>query len=798
VIDRPKHSAKHGSGIATALCCLLTCSGSLFANASPAAASASVDHETATQFFMRVGDHLLRSQLNLTLTNLSIHPANHYSGDVHRILQVTANLYDSMNSREESHPCCPTVFRPLFGTENGSNFIRGYVELTDISFLNNDWMDHTSPALDRNDNVYGIPLVIGAKKGLPNFNEFSIESVVQITRLLEVHKPDTNSPPNLTNQMYLLSISNVFGIEAWNSYFTNYTRPTELRVHHSYEGFVTNETGLALLSSSIASPVLSKPITHWPGARAGWQLTNSIEIPYLSGHLFLANSQYHETPPHFRAVPSNSAGASFDSPSGFPNPAWQMVVTNNIRYALIDITDQRILDFIHLGDLITHFNISSNLYSTVFPGEEMLGNNLWDTNRIGGSTDVMVSTRGVQNQIGLSLGMPQIDASMWNAFSSQGPSGPQIDQAIAVFQKFMGFTPSPPFQDLAMPTNLVMRTPFNPVRKIYFRQTWQANDPLVHYTLDDLVDPSRPPVSQPIVPPSLAYTNFSQSNLGKLNERYAPWGGRREPGGSPLNTSGSFQDYYYGIKDPGVRWSDDWDFPEGNGLDLREVGRIHRGTPWQTIYLKSSPAPPNQWLGWSMLSHPTNDWKLVSTLLELFNATPAFERLSVNETNLNAWAPLLTGLSVATDGACSISPLEADSPEIEFIVAAINRTRASFPGGRFVDVTDILATPELSNLWPGLSSGDLWSDCFNDARWELIPAQLLPLLRSDLIATVARGNDLVEVRFRVPAGGSYDIQISTDLKTWGNLRNLVATNSFLTFSEPVGAGSRFYRAVWKP
>ena len=41
------------------------------------------------------------------------------------------------------------------------------------------------------------------------------------------------------------------------------------------------------------------------------------------------------------------------------------------------------------------------------------------------------------------------------------------------------------------------------------------------------------------------------------------------------------------IKDPLVRQSDDWDFPTYKLPTVGWLGRVHRGTPWQSVYLKS-------------------------------------------------------------------------------------------------------------------------------------------------------------------------------------------------------------------
>ena len=78
-----------------------------------------------------------------------------------------------------------------------------------------------------NVNVYGVPWIIGAKKGWPNFNEFAMESTFQLTRKLQVTRPSTNSAASAHyqyNQMFNLSLSNQFGVECWNSYTNNYTR----------------------------------------------------------------------------------------------------------------------------------------------------------------------------------------------------------------------------------------------------------------------------------------------------------------------------------------------------------------------------------------------------------------------------------------------------------------------------------------------------------------------------------------------------------------------------------------------
>src|SRR5207249_1816287 len=143
-----------------------------------------------------------------SITNIQIYPPTkpgkyafwetniEYSATLHRVLQVAANIYDATKRRPiplTSSNDYPTVFRPLFEkAPNGSILIAGFAEVTNPGVVANRWRDLSLPA-DRdqirlNDNVYGVPWVIGAKKGFPNFNEFSLETAVQVSRKLELRR----------------------------------------------------------------------------------------------------------------------------------------------------------------------------------------------------------------------------------------------------------------------------------------------------------------------------------------------------------------------------------------------------------------------------------------------------------------------------------------------------------------------------------------------------------------------------------------------------------------------------------
>src|SRR6185369_15927566 len=114
------------------------------------------------------------------------------------------------------------------------------------------------------------------------------------------------------------------------------------------------------------------------------------------------------------------------------------------------------------------------------------------------------------------------------------------------------------------------------------------------------------------VKPNEGFTN--SLNLGRLNPVYQPWLGNPNKDNSDPNSSDPNQDdIYVGIKDPGVFGSDDWDFPSQKFPTIGWLGRVHRGTAWQTIYLKAEVADGNRWLRRSadLRMHPTNDWRLL-------------------------------------------------------------------------------------------------------------------------------------------------------------------------------------------
>src|SRR4030095_5701872 len=121
---------------------------------------------------------------------------------------------------------------------------------------------------------------------------------------------------------------------------------------------------------------------------------------------------------------------------------------------------------------------------------------------------------------------------------------------------YLGLTPQV-YPSNQLPAEVtIMQAPFTPSRKMYQTTALQANDPLVHYRIEDMRDRTDPepvitmrPITR-VIPLEGPYSNY----LSNQNTRYNPWGGRS---GASANAA----DYDYSLKDPGIFSPDQWDFP---------------------------------------------------------------------------------------------------------------------------------------------------------------------------------------------------------------------------------------------
>jgi len=433
------------------------------------------------------------------------------------------------------------------------------------------------------------------------------------------------------------------------------------------------------------------------------------------------------------------------------------------------------------------------VYPTVLAG-------LWDTNRISSPATLSTPTKGIMRQIGISLGSPTISGSDWADFNGDPVAARNKANLIASFQSFVY---NPNYAN----TNLFQQAPFTAARRFVHTVTWQANDPLVHYLAEDLAGVTN---LLRFVKPNEGFTN--NLNLGRLNSRYEPWLGNPIADSSVGDPDPN--DVYVGVKDPGVFRSDDWNFPsslmENHGL----LGRVHRGTPWQTIYLKAEAAAPDRWLRQcpDLRRHPTNDWKLASLFLALANTNDPRHLYSINETSGPAWGAVLNGLTVLSNTTPTIARtaptnfdtlvMDSNSPQAQIIGDALNDSRLRRVPQYFREIGEILATRELTveSPWLDLSDEILLEYGLTDEAYEKIPEQLLPLLRADPIPTIVWVNGELRVQATAFAGYCYSLETSTNLQTWTDFTTHFAEKDSFTFPEaiPIDAGPRFYRVRLVP
>ena len=766
-------------------------------------------------FFTNAANAMLaKAGYTFVTTNIQVYPTNYYASSVHRILQLAANIYDATTNRPGgpngtavSSNGFPSVFRPLFRrTGDGRVVIAGYREVTNsmmayaataptmvdfgLGLNTNGTIKQYGVAFDPSDQneamVAGVPLVIGARKGFPNFNEFLLETEVAVARKLEFTNRSSNPTVlNLaTNQMYFLSISNAFGVEAWNPYTNPYVRSLQMMVTvgayttvmtninaTNYGVLFTNNPSLSAPGRSPCSLPMPPPLLSSPSGPA--MILSGT--PSITSTSFVA--PFHPDTNHFVPLPAASFSSlngcfvvpyqtSFESlPTGpFPAPHWFLVQKKRVLFILVDTVANRIVDYVNLAaddvpsDLTTPLFWDSSVRNrTNYFADGYIGS-MWLTNRGGPNfdSDPRFPTFGILNQIAAGLGR----VSPSPGWTDLVPPFKSTDGAINFFRTNLLLTNA--IGTAQGPLYLTNRfySPYVPGRTNYIYTWWQANDPLVHYTVNDLLwtnsnflsptyrtfgdigglDPAYLPAYVPV------------GSTDPLNARYEPWGGH--PGSTAVGTT----DYQLAVKDPMVTCADDWDFPTNKFPNPGWLGRIHRGTPWQTVYLKAAGIDLPTWESVSgnpqiltnlgqidtrlikanvlyadaSFTFPTNDWRLLDIFSTAFNDNASLGKLSINQSGLAAWSAVLGGVvaltNVTADDVLASSPNSSlltnagivippagpydpyagtNLPPLVRIVNGINNTRATLTNQNqtFQRLGEILAVPELTVGAPYFTNG---------------------------------------------------------------------------------------------
>lgn len=849
----------------------------------------------------------------LTLTPDGILTNYTYDSQTHRLLQLAANIHDFANAPQPSQLGnagtgtnqvrlqSPHVFRPRYYVDDRTpDVLRiGDFELVEnVNSLTLPWLTpeqalqvvrNTNRGLPGevtptvNLNVIGVPWVVGAKKGLPNFNEGFWQTAVQMTRRLVVTKPvanatlptgqrpfaGINSRGFRTLAQYRITLTNSFGTEAWNSYNLDFPVPVRVQVWQTnrFALYAENPNGTL---TPVLTPLPQGQMTFRDLAAGSWKAgavvgfrTNSI-------------ADFIYDPVNRRVFPAAATNSGYVEVGNLP--ALTLAVTNQLVFAVYTTANpQRLLDVVSMQSVVYETNLTRFLGGQAGPGGISIAgttggqrpggemSRFWITNRVMGG-----GTMGVTNQLAMSLGAFLGQGNndlLWRDARGQGVRIQDRNLAIDGLNFFLYSTNRASIFGTSVDTlrrtygGLTAQVGFNPSPVIVFTDRRMANDPLVHYHKDDLLpgytavalaspgfsgayaaeaerngvrllqDGSAWPNNWHFVDgrwanfvvgpvgfrasagwPNTLTTNFwtdqivatAAGSSSRPPRRYqvawSPWG-RVPQLGAQATAGADVVRNNLAYKDPQILTPDNWRFliqsPEAPANlqhasypNLGWLGRVHRGTPWQTFYLKSAVADlrlqnglqgapwlglfygeMNDWASWSgnANTHPIRDWKLLDLFTAAINDNAAKGLLAVNQTNLASWAAVLSGVPVLDNRGTVSDPqpliLRPDSSEVAQVISGytnngvvvpglmtmLNTTNVLAagipgpiaPGGTFTNLGSILSVPTLSDRAPFVVA-DAGSTRVTDEVVERLPQQILSLLRADepLVSIYAYGQSL--------------------------------------------------------
>lgn len=722
--------------------------------------------------FIEMADRLLKERFGqalpgISMTNIALFPNNIYGAEIHQVLQMCANIVDSNFHGEATEQrqvrlsdddvfTFPMVFKPALATgADGSIFITDWILLGpngNRAVMNEPWYDlentddvsRLQSGFQPNANIYGVPYVVAYRSRVPQFNEVLFETHAQVTRKVAVSKRspfETFDRPKVFQQLHYLSISNVVGYEVWNAFRSSFPRTLTMVATNDFGIGIFNRGQLVRTRNFTRSNIEEVPAGSWAPASDSTFATTSIKdpsfrMPILGDYISATNELF--------LTSNNSLSATSESifEDNLLPVQIELAVTNRVTYLMFDEETGHILDFVNLTPMRNTYQLSTELQNQ---------SNFWLTNSFNYAQATTAINEGIANQVTESLNGAAND---WRPHSQDAIDGDDKAKAIQAFQEFMGVSSGTGGRTSIPRTTRSMQLPYSPTSKFRWRTILQANDPFVHYTLADLNDIARPGDQAQFIPlTQLNSTVVTNNNLLALNNRYDPWGGNPANSAPQSSMNASNDPRNPALKDPGVTEPSLFSFPENNKTlghkyaNIGALGAIHRGTPWQTIYLKSEGPDNNRitdqiWQNWSghqqfRFTHPTNDWAVLGHFTTSLNDNSTRGLLSVNQTNRAAWSAIFGGIRLRSTAAEPIEDqvITPATDEIYSIIdginAARNRIPPNTPGGLslFPNMGSVLSTPELTFLSPYL--GDYRNGAVTDEVFEAIPRKILSLLKAD-------------------------------------------------------------------
>lgn len=734
----------------------------------------------------------------------------------------------------------------------------------------------------------GIPWVVGAKKGFPSFNQAFWQTSLSVTRRLEVRKRNAlatiASRPNdfSTNIQYGIVLGRTTSQEAWNSYAAEFRRPVTLVISNHFDvaaavdrDFVNGRVSIEERPNFFVPSLTNRfsngiSLPRWSGTDQG---TNAF-VQLLPE--FGATNEFYFVPrgiaPSDGTLGSASRFAEFRRPVinrvatdqpfydvRYPQstPDLSIAMTNRLFYLAVDQASGRIIDFVNLKTVSVETNILDRFVAPNSPARSVARaaldpyqpDHLWLTNRFQAVSGL---TAGITNQVA---------ASLFTNYPPYGP-GPNLVRLIiseprgagagggrdnvpyglkgALALRWVLFRDAS-FRNFGIEIQSDFRavSPIAPTRTFLLTERRAVNDPIVHYAAEDL----RPGTGWFVADGDATVSatasgghggretpdfRFVRSHAGlpmleRIPRTYAPWGVSQVLGvGRPAAATDP------GRKDPGIYRSDHWQFPTNQFPTLGWLGRVHRGTPWQTVYLKSripdfglptihgtdqfrfirrTPVsemmgeyrhlsdqprsiPPgaqmsaDAWPVWAgnFHTHPVSDWHLLNLFTTAIHENAARGLMSSNQEEPAAWAALLAEVTVTNAANGQLTRIVPGSQQLTAIVRSINAARSLTPNRSFRAMGGFLAGGALTVESPFLPQGyatrerlpngqDLPHDA--DAVVERIPQQVLSLMGEDQpsFTIYAFGQALK------PASGSL---INRPGPTYGLCTNYQITGEFAT------------------
>ncbi len=700
-----------------------------------------------------------------------------YSPAVNRLLQLAANIYDAT-----TNSFYPSVFRPMFSRDpyTGNIFINGYTNIAYVSGPGDPLLttpvDATALVLGNiptvgsgsslglnNVNVYGVPWIIGAKKGLPSFNEMYMQNNIGVNRKMQVILPGANGLSTYsTNKQYNMGITNFVGMSFWNSYYSNYfggDNSGNITVY--FQDTMTMAASNAYLGSNGIAITFAATnyMSSWPGSfwtpqrtiPQGAQGPYSPFVSVIFTNVFLAASAYVPTGPTFGGFVDLNLGPSWYTNSlNYTLPQMALFTTNRAQAYVLDGVGlrQHVVDYVQFSGPNVYQNIATNLTDPNSSG-------MWSTNGFGRGNGP--PTFGEMDQILYSANIPGYAVPQTEAW---GAPQATITEQQQIFYAYI--TGKSTYNGQPLPAN-GHQAPYTPQRVMTYYTNWVANDPLVHYLSSDLnyISPSSSGFHREDNGTPLP-ANWPAS-LNQVSPRYQPWGVSGQMAGLSGADTNQFN---LAFKDPAVTGSDSWNFPTNPFPNIGWLGRVHRGTPWQTVFLKSTNllslvnfqenSTVNGLPTWQYWTGDTGNSFDASNsapifdrwLFDLFTAGPnqnaTLGQLSVNQTHLAAWSAVFSGIPVYTNftetNLTIFQPagINGTNSNLGIIWNSIQQTRSNtnlFPNQVFTHLGDVLAAPALSDASPFLAPMQndpvqlQYHSLINDQMSEWLPQETMGLLK---------------------------------------------------------------------